>query len=83
MALVVYLADIVRVYYACLVSMCCLFLQVNIDHQTSREIVENMRAPDRATFTRAQQSIYLLMARDSFVRFIKSEQFQQALKRSQ
>ena len=54
---------------------------MNIDHQTSREITDNMMKPDRSTFNRAQQSIYLLMARDSFVRFIKSEQFQQALKR--
>lgn len=55
--------------------------QVNIDHQTSKEIVESMKTPDKTTFSRAQQSIYLLMARDSFVRFIKSEQFQTALKR--
>lgn len=54
---------------------------VNIDHQTSKEIIENMKSPDHNTFNKAQQSIYLLMARDSFVRFIKSEQFQLALKR--
>ena len=54
---------------------------MNIDHQTSKEIVEKMKNPDKSTFNRAQQSIYLLMARDSFVRFIKSEQFQSALKR--
>ena len=55
--------------------------KVNIDHQTTREIIDNMRSPDRETFTKAQQSIYLLMARDSFVRFVRSEPFQAALKR--
>lgn len=54
---------------------------VNIDYQTSKDIMENMKTPSRTTFSRAQQSIYLLMARDSFVRFVKSEHFQQALKR--
>lgn len=40
-----------------------------------------MQTPTRDTFTKAQQSIYFLMARDSFVRFVKSEPFQSALKR--
>lgn len=56
-------------------------VQVNIDHQTSKEIIEKMKLPNKACFSRAQQSVYLLMARDSFVRFVKSEEFQSALKR--
>ena len=56
-------------------------LQVNIDHQTTKEIVENMKSPSRETFEKAQHSIYLLMARDSYVRFIRSEAFQSAAKR--
>ncbi len=64
-----------------LVFHCCCCVQVNIDYQTSKDIMENMKTPSRTTFSRAQQSIYLLMARDSFVRFVKSEHFQQALKR--
>lgn len=65
------------------VVLCSLFLslQVNIDHQTTKEIIENMKSPDCDTFTKGQQSIYLLMARDSFVRFVKSEPFQAALRR--
>ena len=56
-------------------------VQVNIDHHHSREIVDAMQAPSRDTFSKAQHSIFLLMARDSYVRFIKSDKFQSALQR--
>ena len=55
--------------------------QVNLDYQTTQEVKENLKHPDNDAFLKAQHSIYLLMARDSFVRFVKSEPFQQALKR--
>ena len=55
--------------------------QVNLDYQTTQEVKEKMKHPDKDTFSKAQHSIYLLMARDSFVRFVKAEPFQQALKR--
>jgi len=54
---------------------------VNIDYQTTKEIMEKMKSPSRDTFQQAQHSIYLLMARDSYVRFIKSEKFQSAIKK--
>jgi len=54
---------------------------VNIDYQTTKEIMEKMKSPSRETFQQAQHSIYLLMARDSYVRFIKSEKFQSAIKK--
>ena len=56
-------------------------VQVNLDYQTTQEVKSNLKSPDKDAFSKAQHSIYLLMARDSFVRFVKSEPFQQALKR--
>ena len=56
-------------------------LQVNIDYKTAQEVEAQMHSPHPDMFNRAQQDIYLLMHRDSFGRFVKSDLFQAAIKR--
>jgi regulator of G-protein signaling len=54
--------------------------QVNLDHKTHTVISENMKNPKLSTFDEAQRFIYQLMARDSYQRFLKTPQLQEALK---
>ncbi len=67
-------------------NILCVYLiippvQVNLDHPTTKEIIDRLTSPDQGMFLKAQHQIYILMQRDSFKRFIDSEHFQSALKR--
>ncbi|XP_003389670.1 PREDICTED: regulator of G-protein signaling rgs-2-like [Amphimedon queenslandica] len=52
---------------------------VNIDHTVRDEIVSNMSSVTEATFDRACHTIYILMQRDSYSRFVKLPEFKAAL----
>ena len=53
--------------------------QVNIDHTVRAEVMGNMRSISRNTFDKAMSSVYMLMERDSYSRFIKQPEFREAL----
>lgn len=55
-------------------------LQVNIDHYTKDVTLRNLVDLSAATFDLAQGRIFTLMEKDSFGRFLRSEQYQELIK---
>ncbi|KAK5606047.1 Regulator of G-protein signaling 5 [Crenichthys baileyi] len=53
--------------------------EVNIDHFTKDVTLRNLVALSTSTFDLAQKRIYALMEKDSFGRFLRSEQYQELL----
>lgn len=53
--------------------------QVNIDHFTKDVTLRSLVDLSPATFDLAQKRIYALMEKDSFGRFLRSEQYQELL----
>ncbi|XP_012727627.1 regulator of G-protein signaling 5a [Fundulus heteroclitus] len=53
--------------------------EVNIDHFTKDVTLRNLVALSSSTFDLAQKRIYALMEKDSFGRFLRSEQYQELL----
>jgi len=53
------------------------YYQVNLDSSITNLIKEQMTAPTPVMFEKAQRDIYQLMRRDSYPRFLKSDNFQQ------
>lgn len=53
---------------------------VNLDHQTMTSVLASIKDANPNTFKKAQNSIFTLMASDSYKRFISSDKFQSALK---
>lgn len=58
-------------------------LQVNLNHETFEKVESKMLTPAPGLFDEAQHFIYQLMARDSYPRFIKTQHFQEALRRAE
>ncbi|KAB5523191.1 hypothetical protein PHYPO_G00149700 [Pangasianodon hypophthalmus] len=52
---------------------------VNIDGKTMAVTLEGMKNPDRFVFDSAQMHIYVLMKKDSYTRYLKSEQYKSLL----
>ncbi|CAN9500734.1 unnamed protein product [Ophioblennius macclurei] len=50
--------------------------EVNLDGETREETRQNMENPCPSCFNKAQKSIYTLMEKDSYRRFLKSKQVQ-------
>lgn len=53
--------------------------QVNIDHFTKDVTLRNLVDLSPSTFDLAQKRIFALMEKDSFGRFLRSEQYQELL----
>lgn len=55
--------------------------EVNIDSKTSEKVHQNLQAekPSRFTFDAAQEHIFVLMKKDSYARFLRSEQYKNLL----
>ena len=58
--------------------------EVNIDSKTSQQVQNNIKEgklgkPSRFTFAAAQEHIFLLMKKDSYARFLRSEYYKQLL----
>ncbi|KAK7112521.1 hypothetical protein V1264_011968 [Littorina saxatilis] len=58
--------------------------EVNIDGKTSQLVLQNIRdgkegKPSRFTFAAAQEHIFLLMKKDSYARFLRSEHYKNLL----
>ena len=54
--------------------------EVNIDSKTSQQVQNNIQAgksgkPSRFTFLAAQEHIFVLMKKDSYARFLRSEHY--------
>lgn len=58
-------------------------LQVNLNHETFEMVESRMQTPAPGLFDEAQHFIYQLMARDSYPRFVKTQHFQEALRRTE
>ena len=58
-------------------------LQVNLNHETFEMVESRMKDPRPGLFDEAQHFTYQLMARDSYPRFIKTKQFQDALRQAE
>ncbi|CAB1324097.1 unnamed protein product [Coregonus sp. 'balchen'] len=54
--------------------------EVNIDHYTKDVTLRNLVDLSPVTFDLAQKRIYALMEKDSFGRFLRSEQYQELVK---
>ncbi|KAL4635038.1 regulator of G-protein signaling 5-like [Arapaima gigas] len=54
--------------------------EVNIDHFTKDMTLRNLEGLSPSTFDLAQKRIYYLMEKDSFTRFLRSEQYQELIK---
>ncbi|MBN3302273.1 RGS5 protein, partial [Amia calva] len=54
--------------------------EVNIDHFTKEVTLRNLVQLSPATFELAQKRIHALMEKDSFGRFLRSEQYQELIK---
>lgn len=59
------------------------FLQINIDFHTKTHISQNISEPTLSCFDDAQRSVYSLMAKDSFPRFLRSEMYKELVKKQQ
>ncbi|NWQ76582.1 RGS21 protein, partial [Columbina picui] len=57
--------------------------EINIDFQTKNHIAQNMSEPTLSCFDDAQRLIYSLMAKDSFPRFLRSEEYKELVKKQQ
>ncbi|XP_064609323.1 regulator of G-protein signaling 7-like [Liolophura sinensis] len=53
--------------------------EVNIDCRTMDKVLENLKKPSRYTFEAAQHHIYMLMKKDSYSRFLRSEDYKNLL----
>ncbi|XP_071108132.1 regulator of G-protein signaling 7-like isoform X2 [Haliotis cracherodii] len=55
--------------------------EINIDGKTMEIVQQNLKKekPDRFTFEAAQEHIFLLMKKDSYARFLRSEQYKSLL----
>ena len=58
-------------------------VQVNLNHETFEKVESKMQTPGPGLFDEAQHFTYQLMARDSYPRFIKTQHFQEALRRAE
>ncbi|KAJ8011222.1 hypothetical protein DPEC_G00055920 [Dallia pectoralis] len=56
--------------------------QINIDCGTRENITKNISQPSLTSFDTAQKLIYSLMARDCYPRFLKSDIYQDVLRRA-
>ncbi|XP_038860432.1 regulator of G-protein signaling 21-like [Salvelinus fontinalis] len=56
--------------------------QINIDCGTRENITKNISQPSLTSFDAAQKLIYSLMARDCYPRFLKSDIYQDLLRRA-
>lgn len=54
--------------------------QVNIDHITKDVTVRNLGRLTPMTFDLAQRQVFALMEKDSYRRFLKSNQYQEIIK---
>lgn len=57
-------------------------LKINIDCGTRENITKNISQPSLTSFDAAQKLIYSLMARDCYPRFLKSDIYQDLLRRA-
>ncbi|NWX07222.1 RGS21 protein, partial [Caloenas nicobarica] len=57
--------------------------EINIDFHTKNHIAQNMSEPTLSCFDDAQRLIYSLMAKDSFPRFLRSEEYKELVKKQQ
>ncbi|XP_066048070.1 regulator of G-protein signaling 21 isoform X1 [Chamaea fasciata] len=57
--------------------------EINIDFHTKNDISQNISEPTLSCFDAAQNSIYCLMAKDSFPRFLRSEVYKELVKKHQ
>ncbi|CAH2313230.1 Hypothetical predicted protein [Pelobates cultripes] len=57
--------------------------EVNIDHKTRDIISQNISQPTSSCFDDAQKLILCLMAKDSFPRFLRSDNYKDLLKKQQ
>ncbi|XP_053324628.1 regulator of G-protein signaling 21 [Spea bombifrons] len=57
--------------------------EVNIDHKTRDIISQNISQPTSNCFDDAQKLILCLMAKDSFPRFLRSENYKDLIKKQQ
>ncbi|XP_010075895.1 PREDICTED: regulator of G-protein signaling 21, partial [Pterocles gutturalis] len=57
--------------------------EINIDFHTKNHISQNISEPTLSCFDDAQRLIYSLMAKDSFPRFLRSEEYKELVKKQQ
>ncbi|XP_030063226.1 regulator of G-protein signaling 1 [Microcaecilia unicolor] len=57
--------------------------QINIDFNTRKTITTQVLQPTLTSFDEAQKTVYLLMERDSYPRFLKSEAYLNLLNKNQ
>ncbi|KAM6415412.1 regulator of G-protein signaling 21 [Rhynochetos jubatus] len=57
--------------------------EINIDFHTKDHISQNISEPTLSCFDDAQRLIYSLMAKDSFPRFLRSEEYKELVKKQQ
>ncbi|KAM4721329.1 regulator of G-protein signaling 21-like [Rhinophrynus dorsalis] len=57
--------------------------EVNIDHKTREIITQNISQPTSNCFDYAQKLVLCLMSKDSFPRFLQSENYKELLKKQQ
>ncbi|XP_068020635.1 regulator of G-protein signaling 21-like [Melanerpes formicivorus] len=55
--------------------------EINIDFHTKNDISQNISEPTLSCFDDAQRLIYSLMAKDSFPRFLRSEEYKDLVKK--
>lgn len=78
-----FLPNIVIIFHkvpSAITSSMLFVLQVNIDHFTKDVTLRNLVDLSTNTFDLAQSRIYTLMEKDSFGRFLRSEQYQDLIK---
>lgn len=49
--------------------------QINIDHQMREATAKRAQDPTHTSFDEAQRTVYILMERDSYPRFLKSKTY--------
>ncbi|NXH52733.1 RGS21 protein, partial [Rhabdornis inornatus] len=57
--------------------------EINIDFHTKNDISQHILEPTRSCFDAAQSSIYSLMAKDSFPRFLRSDLYKELVQKHQ
>ncbi|XP_065068728.1 uncharacterized protein LOC135694024 isoform X2 [Rhopilema esculentum] len=60
--------------YGMFIEICAIY-EVNLDHQTRTTIKDSVQSPSKNIFDAAQSKIRLLMAQDSYPRFIRSRTY--------
>ena len=53
--------------------------EINIDSKTMEHTLKQMKEPSRFTFDKAEEHIYLLMKKDSYNRFVRSDVYKNLL----